>query len=73
MTKTHHLQRSKVLLPPQIPPHMGAYRRQHVVTVHDDVHERVQQTEEGGVPPRSELDPEPDGHGHYAVVDHVES
>lgn len=44
------LQRRQVLLPPDVLVVPGAHRRDHVVEVHDDVDERVEQGEERAVP-----------------------
>lgn len=70
---TYHLQSSKVLFPPEIFPHMRAHRWEHVVTVHDYMHEGIEQAEERGMTPRGEFDSKPHGHGHHAVVNHVQS
>jgi len=67
-----HLHDREVLLPPQVLLHLGAHRGQHVVGVHEDVHEGVQESKEGRVAAGRELDAPPDGHGHDAVVDHVQ-
>lgn len=68
-----HLQHGEVLLPPEVALDLGSHRCQHVVGVHDDVDEGVQEAEEGRVTAGSELDAPPDGDGHDAVVDHVQS
>lgn len=68
----YHLEGSEVFLPPQVFPHVRAHRSEHVVRVHDDVHEGIQQPEERGVSARGELHAEPDGHWHYTVVDHMQ-
>lgn len=72
LSTTHHLQNGQVLLPPEVLLHLGSHRGQHVVGVHDDVDEGVQQTEEARVAARGELDTPPDGSGHDAMVDHVQ-
>lgn len=67
-----HLQGGQVLLPPEVPLHGGPESREQVVRVHDYVHERVQEAEEGAVPAGGELHPEPHRHGHHPVMDHVQ-
>jgi len=42
----HHLQSGQILLPPQVFLDVGSQRGQQVVRIHDDMHERVEQTEE---------------------------
>jgi hypothetical protein len=44
----------------------------HVVKVHDDVDEGVEQTEKGRVTARRETNSEPDAHWHDAVVNDVQ-
>lgn len=51
---------------------MRAHGCQHVVRVHNNVHESVEQAKERGVTAGRELYAEPDGHRHHAVVYHVE-
>lgn len=69
---TYHLEGGEVLLPPDVLLVLGAHRRDHVVEVHDDVDESVEEGEEGRVAARGELEAHPDGEGHDAVMDHVE-
>lgn len=45
----YHLEHGQVFLPPQVLLHLRSDGGQHVVRVHDDVHERVEQTEERAV------------------------
>jgi len=45
----YHLEHSQVFLPPEVLLHLRTYGCQHVVRVHDDVHERVEQPEERAV------------------------
>lgn len=40
--EAYHLEYGQVFLPPQVLLHLGPEGGQHVVHVHDDVHERVQ-------------------------------
>lgn len=67
-----HLQRGQVLLPPEEALELGSHGGEQVVRVHDDVHEGVEQAEEGAVAAGGELDAEPHRHRHAAVVDHVQ-
>lgn len=67
----HHLQTSQVLFPPEVLLILRAHRGQHVVEVHDYVNERVQESEEGAMAARRELQAHPDGERHYPVMDHV--
>lgn len=39
--KLDHLQQRQIFLPPQILLHFGSHCGQHIVRVHDDVHERI--------------------------------
>lgn len=45
----YHLEHGQVFLPPQVLLHLWPDGGQHVVRVHNDVHERVEQTEERAV------------------------
>ena len=51
----NHLQGGHVLLPPDVLLVLWAHGGQHVVSVHEDVHESVEQTEEGGMTSGDEL------------------
>uniref|UniRef100_A0A147BW06 Secreted protein n=1 Tax=Ixodes ricinus TaxID=34613 RepID=A0A147BW06_IXORI len=68
----HNLDGGHVLLPPEVLGHVGPDGRQAVVEVHQDVHEAIDEGEEGAVASRRELDPPPDAHGHHAMVDDVQ-
>lgn len=46
---TYHLEYGQVFLPPQVLLHMRSDSGQHVIRVHDYVHERIQETEERAV------------------------
>lgn len=67
-----HLQAGQVLLPPEEALELRSHGGEQVVRVHDDVHEGVEQAEEGAVAAGRELDAEPHGHRHAAVVDDVQ-
>ena len=71
-SKTYHLESGEILLPPNVLLILRAHRRDHVVEVHDDVDEGVEEGEEGRVAARCELEAHPDGEGHDAVVDHMQ-
>lgn len=45
----YHLEHGQVFLPPQVFLHLRPDGGQHVVRVHDDMYERVEQTEERAV------------------------
>lgn len=70
--KTHHLHHGQVLLPPEVLLHLGSHGGQHVVGVHDNMDEGVQETEEARVATGSELDAPPHRGGHNSVVDDVQ-
>lgn len=70
--KLHHLQGGQVFLPPEESLVLGSHRRKQIVRVHDNVHESVEEAEEGAVTSGGELNAEPHGHGHAAVMDHVQ-
>jgi len=71
-TAAHHLQGGQVLLPPEVLLVLWTHGREHVVGVHHDVDEGVEQAEEGAVATWGELNAEPDRHGHAAVMDDVQ-
>lgn len=70
--KLHHLQVCHVALPPRVFLVLGSHGGQHVVEVHEHVHENVEQAEEGGVAARDVSGPGPHRHGHDAMVNHVQ-
>lgn len=69
--KLDHLERGQVFLPPDVllvfRPHGG----HHVVEVHDDVNECVQESEERAVATWGEFHAHPDTHGHNSVMNNV--
>ena len=67
-----HLQRGEVLLPPDVLLVAGSQGGHHVIEVHDDVDEGVEQSEEGRVTAGAEADADPDAERHDAVVDDVQ-
>lgn len=76
MNHDHHelynLHRCQVLLPPNIFLEPGSHGRHHVIEVHPDVHEGVQEPEEGAVTAGCKLDTYPGAEGHYTVMNHVQ-
>ena len=67
----NHLKFREVFLPPTIRPESRSQRSQHVVEIHENMHERVEESEERRVSTRNESDAEPDGKRHDAVVNDV--
>lgn len=55
----HHLQKCQVFLPPEIGLHLWSDCGKHIVEVHDDVNEDVEEAEEGRVAAWRELDAPP--------------
>lgn len=68
----YHLEGGEVLLPPDVLLVFRTHRSHHVVEVHHDVDERVQKSKERAVTTWRKLEPEPHGHGHDAVVYHMQ-
>lgn len=68
----NHLHHSQVFLPPEVALHLGSHGGQHVVGVHEDVHEGVQEAKECRVSARCEFDAPPNGDGHDAMMDDVQ-
>jgi len=67
-----HLESGEVFLPPDVLLVLGSHGGHHVVEVHDDVNERVEQSEESRVAAGRETDAEPHAHRHDPVVHHVQ-
>jgi len=67
-----HLEGGEVFLPPDELLVLGSHGGDHVIKVHDDVDERVEQAEEGRVTAGSEANAEPHAHRHDTVVHHVQ-
>lgn len=70
--KRYHLEGGEILLPPDVLLVLWAHRRDHVVEVHDDMHEGVEESEEGRVTTWREFQAHPDREGHDSVVDYVQ-
>lgn len=71
-TLNYHLEGGEVLLPPDVLLVLRSHGGDHVVEVHDDVYEGVEEGEEGRVAARCELESHPDRERHNTVVDHVQ-
>lgn len=71
-SKTYHLKSGEIFLPPNEFLVLRAHGSHHVVKVHDDVDECIEQTEESRVAARCETDAEPDAHGHNTMMDNVQ-
>ena len=69
---SYHLEGGEVFLPPDELLVLGSHGGDHVIKVHDDVDERVEQAEEGRVTAGSEANAEPHAHRHDTVVHHVQ-
>lgn len=62
----------QILLPPEVLLDLGTHRGEHVVAVHHNVDERVEQAKEARVSSGSELNAPPDRRGHNSMVDDVQ-
>ena len=69
---TYHLESGEVFFPPNEFLILWTHGGHHVVKVHDDVDEGVEQTEKGRVTARRETNSKPDAHWHDAVVNDVQ-
>jgi len=67
-----HLEHSQVFLPPEVLLHLWSNSGQHVVRVHNDVYESIEQSKERAVTARCELDAKPYTHRHDSVVNDVQ-
>lgn len=70
--ETHHLQTGQVLLPPDELLVLGSESGDQVISVHDNVDESVEQSEEAAVTAGGELDSEPHRQRHHSVVNNVQ-
>ena len=61
-----------MLLPPNVFLVFRSHGGQEVVSVHDDVNHRVDETEEGAVTTGDEFDTPPAGGRHDTVMNHVQ-
>lgn len=68
----NHLKSGEIFLPPNEFLVLWSHGGHHVVEIHDDVDESVEQTEESRVATRCETDSEPDAHRHNAVMHNVQ-
>lgn len=69
---THHLQVGDPVLPPQVFLEFWSHRGQHIVKVHDDVHEGVDDANEGSVTAGEVFGAAPGYHRHDGVVVQVQ-
>lgn len=65
---THHLQVGDPMLPPQVLLELWSHSREHVVEVHHDVHERVDNADECSMSTREVFCAAPRDHGHDGVM-----
>lgn len=68
----HHLDEGQVLLPPQILLHFGSHGGQHIVGVHQNVDECVEEAEERAMAAGRELHSPPHRGWHQSMVDDVQ-
>ena len=62
----------EVFLPPDELLVLGSHGSNHVIEVHDNMHECVEQAEEGGMSAGGEANAEPYAHRHDTVVDDMQ-
>jgi len=67
-----HLEGGEVFLPPDELLVLGSHGSNHVIEVHDNMHECVEQAEEGGMSAGGEANAEPYAHRHDTVVDDMQ-
>lgn len=70
--KLNHLHHGQIFLPPEITLHSRSHRGQHIVRIHEDVHECVEESKECRMSARRKLDAPPNGDGHNAMMDHMQ-
>jgi len=70
--KLDHLKRGEIFLPPDVLLVLGSHGSHHVVEVHDDVDEGVQQSKECAMTAWSKFHSHPNAHGHAAMVNHMQ-
>ena len=69
---TYHLEGGEVFLPPDELLVLGSHGSNHVIEVHDNMHECVEQAEEGGMSAGGEANAEPYAHRHDTMVDDMQ-
>lgn len=70
--KLNHLESGQVLLPPDVLLIFRAHGGNHVIEVHDDVDERVQESKECAVTTWGEFQSHPNAHWHNSMVNNVQ-
>lgn len=70
--KLYHLHDCQIFLPPQITLYFGSHCGQHVVGVHEDVHEGVQEPKECRMSTRGEFNAPPDRNGHNTMMNDMQ-
>lgn len=70
--KLYHLHDCQVFLPPQITLYFGSHCGQHIVGVHEDVHEGVQEPKECRVSTWGEFNAPPDRNGHNTMMNDMQ-
>ena len=68
----YHLEGGQVFLPPNELLVLWTHGSHHVVEVHDNVDEGVEESEKCRMATRCESDTEPNAHRHDSVVDNVQ-
>lgn len=67
-----HLKDGQIFFPPKIFLHRWSHGSQHVVCVHDNMHECVQEAKECAMTAWSEFNAPPNGHWHQSVMDDMQ-
>lgn len=67
-----HLERCQMLLPPEVLLVLGSHCRHHVVEVHDDMNEGVEESKEGGVASGQKSGSNPHGTGHDSMMNYMQ-
>lgn len=66
--KLHDLHSGQILFPPEVLLHMRPKRCQHVIRVHENVDQSVDDTEEGRMTAGEEFDTDPSNDRHHRVM-----
>lgn len=70
--KLHHLESSKIFLPPDELLVLRTHGGYHVVKIHDDMDKSIEQSEKCRVTTRCETNAEPNAHRHNTMVNNVQ-
>lgn len=70
--KLNHLQNSQIFLPPQIFLYFWAHGGKHIIGVHKNVYESVQESKEGRMTARCKLNTPPDRNWHDAMMNDMQ-